>query len=79
MQLVGDRTLTSVAGSFTFDPKTRLSHAKIIRDAITASVRGTLRGVVSINPARPEIAPRWVREHIGPVATEDIVFTWVPN
>jgi hypothetical protein len=79
MQLVGDRTLTSKAGSFTFDPKTRLSHAKLIRDAITTSFRGALRGVPRINANKPQFAPRWVRENIdGPVGKEEIVFTWDP-
>lgn len=80
MQLVGDRTLTSKAGSFTFDPKTRLSHAKIIRDTITASFRGALRGVPRISANRPQMASRWITENIdGPIAKEKIVFTWDPT
>lgn len=68
-------TLTSPAGHFIFDTTTRLSHAKLIRDAITGSFHGALRMTPSVSPTT---AVRWVREHLaGPVANAKIDFEWV--
>lgn len=77
MQLVGDRTLTSVAGHFTFDPMTRLSHAKLIRDAITAGFLGSIPHTPRPTPAT---ALRWIRENLqGPIANDKkLSFKWIP-
>jgi len=77
MQLVGDRTLTSKAGSFTFSPTTRLSHAKLIRDTVTAGYLGSIPHVSRPTPKR---LPFWIRENLqGPIATDKkITVEWVP-
>jgi len=69
-------TLTSKAGHFVFDTCTIMSHAKLVRDTITAGVRGT----IPHTPApTPKLAQRWIRENLpGPVANAHIAFTWVP-
>jgi hypothetical protein len=72
MQFVGDRTLTSKAGSFTFSPNLRLSHAKLIRDTVTA---GFLGAIPHTPRPTPERVIGWVREHMdGPIG-KDHTFT----
>jgi hypothetical protein len=77
MQLVGDRTLTSQAGSFTFAPGTRLSHAKLIRDTVTAGFLGSIPHVSRPTPNRVIL---WVRQNLqGPIATDKkLSFEWTP-
>lgn len=66
-------TLTSPAGSFVFTRDTILSHAKLVRDTITAvAFRGTEDG--SKGPTRGT-AQKWFREHVdGPA--KNTLFTW---
>lgn len=77
MQLVGDRTLTSVAGTFTFSPLTRLSHARLIRDTVTAGYLGSIPHVARPTPKR---LPFWLRENLqGPIATDKkLSVEWTP-
>lgn len=64
-------TLTSPAGHFVFPRTTILSHAKLIRDSITAGSRGAIAGV---RPPRPENAMNWIKEHI--MGRGGISFEW---
>lgn len=73
-------TLTSKAGDFVFPRETILSHAKLIRDTITASMMGSLPHTPRINPSKPKFAPRWVRDHLnGPIASAGYAFEWIPE
>lgn len=72
-------TLTSKAGRFEFATDVRLSHAKLIRDTITASVMGSCPSAPRIKTDKPQFAARWIRENLqGPIATAQIAFDWIP-
>lgn len=73
-------TLTSTAGKFIFPKNTLLSHAKLIRDTITASFRGAIPGAPRIDARKAQFAPRWIRENLaGPIAQAGIAFEWDPT
>lgn len=66
-------TLTSPAGRFSFPKGTILSHAKLIRDTVTAGYRGTIPH--TSRPTETNVVV-WVREQImGPAAKNN--FKWV--
>lgn len=73
-------TLTSTAGKFVFDKSVLLNHAKLIRDAITASFKGSLPRTPMVDPAQPDRAPHWIHEHLaGPVGKAFYPFEWDPT
>lgn len=73
-------TLTSPSGHFIFSSDTKLSHAKLIRDTITGSDRGSIPGLFAPPRHKPHFSAGWIREHLpGPVANAAISFEWVPS
>ena len=59
-------TLTSSAGRFTFPNHVQLSHAKLVRDTVTAGFRGAIPHTPR---PKPENALRWFKDRvIGPVS-----------
>jgi hypothetical protein len=73
-------TLTSPSGHFIFEKGTKLAHAKLIRDLVTASERGHSTCDTFPNHAKPHRITTWVRDNLGsgPVVNELTAFVWVP-
>jgi hypothetical protein len=66
-------TLTSKAGSFVFETDVYLSHAKIIRDTITACVCDPSKENIPMNN---QGAIKWIRDHLmGPAS--QVQFEWI--
>lgn len=73
-------TLTSPSGHFIFEKGTRLSHAKLIRDSVTAADRGHANYDRPPDRTKPHRVSLWVRDNLGagPVVNELTAFVWVP-
>ena len=69
-------TLTSPAGRFTFSKEVILSHAKLIRDAITAQRLNRNPALPAIRT--PEEAQQYMLNHVGGRASQ-VNFTVVFN
>jgi hypothetical protein len=71
----GTRVLTSTAGRFFFSTDVLLSHAKLVRDTVTASFHGCGNGTGKL--PKPTAIQRWFRENVdGPA--KDTLFRWEP-
>lgn len=68
-------TLTSKAGRFIFPTETRLSHAKLVRDTITASFMGHLPDEDEPVRKSRHVAAWLIRNLNGPAAHNS--FDWV--
>lgn len=79
MAINSDFTLTSPAGRFVFSKGTILSHAKLIRDAITASFRGTIPSCPRIDATKPHLATMWIQNHLGGPIAKNVLFEWDPT
>lgn len=71
----GTFTLTSPAGRFFFSTEVILSHAKLVRDTITASFMGALGDTPRVTKERNPVT--WIRTYLdGPA--RDTPFEWEP-
>lgn len=62
-------TLTSKAGRFTFPDGTILSHAKLVRDTITA---GSRRAIPQTSRPTPANAQQWFKNNVAGPLGENI-------
>lgn len=68
-------TLTSKAGRFVFPRGTRLSHAKLIRDTITAGFLGHLQDMTG-RPQKAKSIQHWIQSNLNGPANHNS-FEWV--